>query len=389
MDIEKFTARMTGELVPVRTPREDHAFVPDPLPPRWKIPERLWPTLAGAKQLLGKLDGIGLTIPNPELLLRPLQQREALRSSSLEGTYATPVDLLLFELSPREPQSRDDRVNAWLEVSNYGRALREGFSSLKEGAPLSLYFIRQLHAWLLRGVRGEEARPGEFRQGQVHIGSDRRFVPAPIERLTECLTAFEQQLANRDDALDPLVACYVLHYQFEAIHPFRDGNGRVGRLLLALMTWLWCDLSRPWLYMSPFFERYKDEYIDLLFNVSARGEWTRWVEFCIRGTVEQAQDAIRRCESLGELKKTMHAAATQGSARLHELVERLFESPVVTVPLVQQHFGVSYPTAKSDIDRLVGAGVLARLGNRTHPMVFYAPQIFEIAYGDPPLSQGR
>jgi len=215
---EKFTDETTGRLVRITSPYEDWAFVPAPLPPDWDFPASLWPLVAEAKQLLGKLDGVGRTLPNPELLQRPLQQREALRSSSLEGTYASPQELLLFELQPRVPSSAKDKANDWLEVSNYASALREGYLYLQQG-PLSLYLVRQLHAWLLKGVRGADKQPGSFRKRQVHLGSDRRFVPPPPERLDDCLQAFEHALMTPPNDFDPLVRSYLVHYQLEAIHP--------------------------------------------------------------------------------------------------------------------------------------------------------------------------
>jgi len=336
--------------------------------------------LGEAKQLLGTLDGKGSTIPNPELLLRPLQRREALRSSSLEGTYASPEELLLFEMKPRLPTSSADRANSWLEVFNYGRALSEGWLYLKE-RPLTIFLIRQLHSWLLQNVRGERAQPGEFRTAQVHIGAERRFIPPPPERVQECLDALMPHLAGTKSGFDPLVWCYLVHYQFEAIHPFMDGNGRVGRLLLALMTWLGCDLEMPWLYMSPFFERYKDEYIGKLFNVSADGQWEEWIRFCLVGTIEQARDAIRRCDLLNSLKEDMRRRVNTGSARLHQIVDSLFVDPMVTVPQLRDKLQVTYPTAKSDVKHLVNAGILAE-GLATRPQVYFSPEIFRISYSD-------
>jgi len=296
----------------------------------------LWPLLAQAKQSLGKLDGIGQTLTHPQLLLQPLQQREALRSSSLEGTYATPEELLLFELDPSEPKSEKDKANAWLEVANYRKAQREGYDYL-EARNLNLGFVRSLHGWLMDGVRGQDKSPGQFRDCQVYIGSDRRYIPPPITHMNDCLLEFENILKTKPTKIDPLVACYLMHYQFEAIHPFKDGNGRVGRLLLALTTWKWCELSMPWLYMSPFFEKFKDEYIDSMFGISAVGDWSTFLELCLRGTIAQANDSILRCEKLNELKKTMHEKIVSGSIRMHTIIEGLFEFPILTIQIGRAH----------------------------------------------------
>ena len=383
MDTSRFTSNKPGELIQTT---DDWAFLPNPLPPDWEFPNDLWPLLSDAKLALGKLEGIGRTLPHPELLLQPLQQREALTSSSLEGTYATPEELLLFEIEPSTPTSKRDQANAWLEVHNYRLSLREGYNSLDEH-PLSLTYIRELHRRLTSGVRGQEKSPGQFRDTQVHIGSDRRFVPAPPTHLQQLLEAFEVSVRNPGKDYDPLVYCYVVHYQFETIHPFKDGNGRVGRLFLALTTCLWCDLSMPWLYMSPFFERYKDEYIDLMFNVSAKGNWTEWIEFCLRGTIEQSTDAIRRCELLGKLRENFLSRAEGGSSRIHRIIEDLFSRPLTTVPTLRDTLGVTYPTAKSDVDYLVSIDILKPLDPSKRPVSYYAPEIFRIAYADLPFPE--
>ena len=380
MDISKFTDQKTGQTIRISFPKEDCAFIPDPLPPEWVFPAELWPLLAEAKQELARLDGIGRALPNPELLLRPLQSREAMRSSSLEGTYATPQELLLFELNPRIPQSERDPANDWLEVSNYSRSLRLGMDELQK-LPFCLRLIRELHKTLLSGGRGRDKTPGQFRTTQVHIGSDFRFVPPPPDYLGDCLDHFEKRLNEDDPGYDPLVRCYLLHYQFEAIHPFLDGNGRVGRALLALMIYQWCGLYMPWLYMSAFFERYKDEYIDNLFAVSARGAWHSWIEFCLRGTVLQARDSIIRCEELRRIRDRFHELSETAGPRAHPLVEGLFRAPIVTIPDIAARYSISYPTAKSDIENLVDLKILVELSD-ARPKTFYSPEIFRAAYSD-------
>jgi Fic family protein len=380
MDTTKFTSNKTGQLVEITTNLErDWAFVPNPLPPQWKFPETLWPMLVDARVNLARLDGIGRTLPDPELLLRPLQNREALRSSSLEGTYASPQELLLFEKHPRAPKSERDPANAWLEVSNYSKSLKQGVDLLNS-LPLSLRLIKELHKTLLSGVRGKDKAPGEFRRLQVHIGSDRRYIPPPPESMHNCLNKFEERLNQEDPNFDLLIRCFVLHYQFEAIHPFRDGNGRVGRVLLALMIYQWCNLSAPWLYMSAFYEQFKDEYINNLFNVSAKGDWQTWIEFCLRGTIEQTKDSIRRCEELKALKENFLVKAGTLGVRMHAIIEQLFSNPLVTIPSIKENFGVSYPSAQKDVERLVEAKILQELSLDIRPKSFFAPDIIRIAY---------
>ena len=380
MDRSKFTPNLSGELVGISTPRKDWAFIPAPLPPSWEFPMDLWPLLAKAKQELARLDGIARTLPNPELLLRPLQSREALRSSSLEGTYATPRELLLFELQPREPTSERDPANAHREVANYSSSLRRGLNLMNE-LPFCLRLVRELHRELLSGVRGRDKAPGEFRKTQNHIGSDYRFIPSPPQHLQKCLDEFEQELHSTQEIYDPLVYCYLLHYQFETIHPFLDGNGRVGRVLLSLMIYKQCQLSMPWLYMSAYFERYKDEYIDNLFRVSTHADWHRWVTFCLRGTISQALDSIRRCDLLTVLRDKFHQALESSGPRAHPIVEGLFSTPVLTIPDVAKQFEISYPTAKSDVDSLANLGILTEIPN-TYPKLYYSEPIFNIAYDE-------
>ena len=381
MDPGNFEEGRPGRLLQITTPRQDWAFLPDQFPPDWEFPADSWPLLAEAKQELARLDGIARSLPNPQLLLRPLQSREALRSSSLEGTHATPQELLQFELLPREPTSESDPANTHLEIANYSSSLIRGIELLDE-LPFCLRLIRELHNTLLSGVRGRGMAPGQFRTTQNHIGSDFRFNPPPPEHLAECLDNFEKNLNNEELPYDPLVYSYLLHYQFEAIHPFLDGNGRVGRALLSLMIFRYCGLSMPWLYMSPFFERYRDEYIDNLFRISTHGDWQRWIAFCLRGTIEQAVDSIERCDALQTLREQFHELLASAGPRAHSIVEGLFTSPVLTAPGTARYCRVSYPTAKSDILKLVGLEILVEIPD-SRPRLYYCDAILRIAYREP------
>jgi Fic family protein len=379
VDKALFQPEFPGQLVELDA--KTSAFVPASLPiADWTFPANLWPTLVSARTALGKLDGMAHLLPDPDLLLHPLQRREALRSSSLEGTFATPQDLLLFELDQNRRSDVPGTADAWREVFNYTRALQ-----LEKDAdrPIGLHLIRQLHSILMKGVRGNAASPGAFRKTQVYVGATRRFVPPPPTHLQPCLDALEQYLALPNDDLDPLVRCYLVHYQLEAIHPFLDGNGRVGRLLLAVMTRHACGLGKAWLYMSAFFDRHKDEYIDRLFRVSSHGDWAGWLAFCLVGTTEQANDTIARCQALLNLQQTFmrRLQKTKGSIRLREIVEGLFKSPLVRIVDVQKALGVTYPTARADIDRLVDAKILREV--RGEPVkTFFAPAVFDIAFGE-------
>ncbi|MDH5691649.1 MAG: Fic family protein [Gammaproteobacteria bacterium] len=382
MDKSLFSHKSPGFLVPIKIDEKnsDWSFVPNPLPDKFNLDEETWHLLLKAKEELARLDGVGRHLPNQELLLRPLQQREALTSSSLEGTYASPEQLLLYGIDPREPSSDKDPVNSWREVFNYGRALMQGRQQIDEGYPLSLALVRQLHQSLLDGVRGSDRTPGEFRKTQVHIGSTRRFIPPPPIEVSRCLDEFEKHLAIESN-IDPLVRCFLLHYQFETIHPFNDGNGRVGRLLLSLMIYKWCGLHSPWLYLSAYFERYKDEYINYLFNISTKADWGTWIKFCLRATEAQSIDSIRRIDSLVALRQDFHERtnALNGAARLHPIVENLFAQPLVMISQLARTYNVTYPTASSDILNLVNVGILKELPD-TYPKTFFSPEIMRIAY---------
>jgi Fic family protein len=383
MDQSIFTANAPGQLREISIGvHKDWGFIPNPLPDAWEMPTEIFTLLVQAREELARLDGVGKYMPNYNLLLRPLQRREALRSSSLEGTYATPQQLLLFEIDPREPKSTNDPVNAWQEVSNYNKAL-ESALQLLDRRPLSLNLIREMHQTLLSGVRGAQRDPGNFRRSQVHIGSDRRFVPPPPHEVMPCLDKLEKFI-HQEKNIDPLIVCFMVHYQFETIHPFLDGNGRVGRLLLSLMIYQQLTLSKPWLYLSAFFDKYKDEYINLLFQVSTTGNWRDWVAFCLRGTISQSKDALNRFDQLLALRSKYMDVLNQtgGNVRLNRLVEYLFESPAVSVAQVAELCEIQYNTARSDIDRLVTAKILVESDITARPKIYFAPDILEIAYGD-------
>jgi Fic family protein len=383
MDSKHFAINPPGRLI--RIPRDpitgnENAFVPHPLPPTWGFPDELWPVLTEAEHQLGILEGIGRILPNPGILLRPLEDREAIKSSRLEGTYVTATEFLVYEMQPKSSKSHDDPANYQREVFNYRLALQEGMNS---DLPLSLRLIRDLHKTLLTGVRGRDRTPGTFRVSQVAIGSNHRFVPPPPENVPQCLDPFEKYLHTKNSKYQRLVDCFLVHYQFETIHPFSDGNGRVGRLLLAMMLKQQCGLSKPWLYLSEYFEKHHDEYSQKLFNVSATGDWKGWVSFCLNGTVTQAKETIQRCERLLHAREDFTRRITKvgGSARLHQIVEGVFQSPFVRIVDLAKHLGVTYPTAKADVDRLVKAGILSELKSIT-PKTYYAPEVFNVAYAE-------
>ena len=313
--------------------------------------------------------------------MRPLQNREAQRSSRIEGTYTEPKEQALFALDPTYPSSAEDPVNAHREVFNYTSALRY-WRENQGKLPISLRLIRELHRILMDGVRGSDKRPGHFRTLQNQIGRPARFVPPPPDKLKDELARLELHL-HRERVYDPLVDAFLVHYQFEAIHPFMDGNGRVGRLLLAILIEEWCGLSDQWLYMSSFFDHNKDSYLDLLLRVSTTGAWEEWIAFCLEGVVETARDTQARCERLLTLHRDFHARLRKGagSVRLAAIVDDLFVTPVAVVSRTAERHGVTYPTARSDLKRLETARIIKPLESHGQ-IAYYCPEILEITYAD-------
>ena len=381
MDATKFT-EPTGQLVSIVNGTE-LAFVPGPLPRHWEPTGRLIKLWVEAREVLGELRGTGRTLPDHALLIRPLRQREALRSSSLEGTYATPAELLAYEKDPRDPHSSKDPANVWREVFNYQTSLETGQKLVEDGYPFSEWFIRQLHEILLKGVRGDDKSPGQIRQDQVYIGAGHRFTPPPHEHLPVLMGQLERDMKEETD-IDPLIRSFMVHYQFETIHPFRDGNGRVGRLLLALMIYKECGLGLPWLYLSEYFERYKDEYIDNLFNVSAQNKWDEWIGFCLQATIKTGRETITRINKLLDLKHSYEERIKthDGRDRLVHLLPYLMSSPVIRYEDLRRKLNVSYPTARADMDALIKMGIVQELPGTKSPKMYYATEIFKIAYLD-------
>lgn len=385
MDKSLFTDKAPGTLVPISDPAPDWAFVPNPLPRNWSAPPELTQLLIDAHRELARLDGAGTYLPANTYLLRPLQQREALRSSALEGTFATAEELLAYGLEPKEPTSNLDPANAWREVFNYDAAIQKA-ERLLATLPISSRAIRELHATLLAGVRGADRTPGIFRKRQVHIGSTRRFIPPPADRIEDLIADLERYI-NEPDTTDPLIQSFMAHYQFETIHPFLDGNGRVGRLLLSLIAYRGCALQSPWLYLSPYFDTHKDEYIDRLFAVSTQGDWSSWIALCLRATIHEAKDAQRRIQKLLSIKQKYEeliAASPRTSSRLQRIIVQLMSSPLTTIPELVKTLSVSFPTAQNDVRKLVSLGILHESPRQSKPKFYISREFFSAAYSETP-----
>lgn len=360
-----------GQLVPVGDGQR--ALVPDPLPRSIEMDSSLVYRLDEASRAVATLAGAGETIPNPHLLTQPFVRREAVLSSRIEGTQASLSDLYLYEAS------RKARMDV-LEVHNYVRALEEGIELLDK-LPICLRLINSLHATLLSGVRGERERPGELRTEQVWIGrqgtplEEARFVPPPPSHLNDALDHWER-FANEDLQMPPLVQCALLHYQFEAIHPYRDGNGRIGRLLIVLFLCARKILPVPLLYLSAYFERDRERYYDELLNVSATGDWDAWLHYFLDGVIQQSSDSLRRARQVRELHEEYRSQVLdrRGSANSLKLVDLMFTRPYITAPTASAELGITHAGARRILDRFVEMGLLHLIPN-TWPRVYGALEL--------------
>lgn len=365
----------------------DRPFVPKPLPPSFPYNRDLAHFLSEANRCLGELAGLARQLPNPHLLIRPFMRQEAVSSSRIEGTEAELVDLYAFEAGQRTlPGFRVDADRKDVrEVRNYVLAMEHGLKRLDD-LPVSLRLIREVHEILMRGVRGRRRSPGEFRRVQNWIGppgcrmEDANFIPTPVNQLDQTLGDLEKYINFPREGGDPsLIRLALIHYQFEAIHPFLDGNGRIGRLMITLLLVHWNLLPLPLLYLSSFFERRRQKYYELLLGVSREGNWIDWILFFLEGVATQAREANLLAKRLQDLRQDWHKELAQpgSSILVHSLVDSLFEKPFVTIPEAQRVLGVSYPTAKKHVERLESLGIL-KLVPRSYPKAFFAQTILEI-----------
>lgn len=388
MDPERFQESSSGRLILAGPAGARYrAFVPSPLPPEMVADNELMVAASDAAYALGELAALGRSMQNPHLLIGPFIRREAVLSSRIEGTQAGIAELYAYEAGqPPLPgfEYRTARADVQ-EVANYVKAMEYGLERL-DSLPMSLRLLRELHECLLAGVRGETATPGEFRRTQNWIGkpgcalSEADYVPPPSAEMQACLGAFEEYLHQDDRARTPLVRLALLHYQFEAIHPFIDGNGRVGRLLISLLLVHWGQLPSPLLYLSAYFERHRDQYYDLLLQVSQRGAWRDWVLFFLIGVTEQARDAAWRAKRLQDLRDDWRRRLSQprASSLPLTLADSLFALPMITIPQARGTLGVTYAAAQNNVEKLVSAGILKQLGQATYNKTYIAEEILSI-----------
>jgi Fic family protein len=366
----------------INQPSGYRAFQPAPLPPKppVQLTGELQRLLSTADRALGRLDGSVLTLPNPDLFVFMYVRKEAVLSSQIEGTQSSLQDLLAAEaqlFDQNIPRDVD-------EVVNYVHAMNHGLARLPQ-LPVSIRLIREIHAELMRGVRGGRLQPGELRTSQNWIGpanctlNTATFIPPPHEIVPEVLGDLENFLHGKDD-LPPLVKIALAHVQFETIHPFLDGNGRVGRLLITFLLTECGVLHKPVLYISHYFKQHRQEYYEHLQAVRDRGAWEEWLVFFLRGVTEVANEAAETARRILQLREQHRSAITDQLGRAagngHRVLESLFDRPIVSVPDVQKMTGTTYAAANSLVSRLVKLGVLVEMTGYARNRRFrYAPYI--------------
>lgn len=344
------------------------AFLPAQLPPDppVKIEGELQNLLSNADMSMARLDGLGHILPNAGLFIAMYVKKEALLSSQIEGTQASLEDLFEFE-SGKQPEN----INDVAEVVNYVKALNYGMERLRE-FPMSLRLIKEIHEVLMEGVRGGEKTPGEFKKTQNWIGppgctlKDARFVPPPPHEAEAAMGALELYL-HQAPQLPALVDCALIHYLFETIHPFLDGNGRLGRLLITFYLHWRGVMEKPLLYLSYYFRKYRQEYYDRLNMVRDNGDFEQWIAFFLKGVVVTADSAVDAAKQIMELQSRHRSLLWQkkiSSPLAVGILEKLFYSPYVSVNDIARDFSISYQAASTLISQLEGAGILKEITGR-------------------------
>jgi Fic family protein len=354
------------------------AFVPNPLPPQIVWTGSLIRSLSDADRLIGQLSGQGKQLPNPHLLIRPFIKREAVLSSRIEGTQATLGELLANDAGAVVNRSPDDLR----EVGNYVAAMDYGIKRLNT-LPLSLRLVREIHQKLMEGVRGNFATPGQFRKTQNWIGpagctlQNATYIPPSPDVLMECLGTWEQFLHAQN--IPPLVGAGLLHYQFEAIHPFLDGNGRVGRLLIILFLIERKVLTTPLLYISAFFEAARSEYYERLLAVSRESQWNPWLEYFLNGITRMSEDVLGRAEKINLLLASWREKiAGQKPKILFDVIDLLAENPFWNTKKLSERLGAAFTTVQRAIHVLVEKKILSQVDNAQRDRVYCADAIMEI-----------
>lgn len=382
MDIEAFKDSPAGKII--NTQQGYSAFVPNPLPPKVTYDETIVQLLSEANRNLGNLNGVGTQLPNPALLIIPYVRKEAVLSSRIEGTQSSLSDLFYFEAVRREQQKKEAGRTDILEVYNYVKALDYGIKRL-ETLPISLRLIKEIHAILMKGVRGQHLTPGEFRRSQNWIGpggctlNDATYVPPPVEEMKEALSDLEKFVHNRE-ALDGLIQCAVMHYQFESIHPFLDGNGRIGRLLTILFLCERQYLKYPILYLSAYFERNRTLYYERLLAVSQKGDWPGWIKLFLKAIADESRDAVDNSKAVLTLLEDYRKRVEQKRPSLYvfKLLDVISRNPYISIPRAAQALKTTFPTAQAAVEKLRSMKILVETTDKKWGKLYCAEELLRI-----------
>jgi len=365
----------------IKTLKDYCAFVPNPLPPIIEYDDRLIKLLSDADRLLGELSGTGRLLKNPYLLISPYIRREAVSSSKIEGTQSSLSDLFFYEAS----EMKTPKILDVKEVYNYVQSMIQGIALL-EKIPISTRLICELHKILMQGVRGEHSTPGELRMSQNWIGppgcmlNEATFIPPPVEEMNASLSDWERYI-NSEPKEPILIQASLLHYQFETIHPFIDGNGRIGRLLITLFLCQKGSLTQPLLYLSEFFEKHRDDYYARLLAVSKIGDWKGWIEFFLRGVINMTKDALdtaRKILALHDEYSQRINKAKRIPEIVHKLLDEIFTSPVVSVSVLTKNWDVSFNTLKSGVIKLQDLGIVKEVTGKRRNKLFASQALLDI-----------
>ncbi len=375
-----FSQNAPGKII--KTTQGYYAYIPNPLPPELSWTPRLINHLTQAERSIARLEEVGQAFPVPHVLVRPFIRKEAVLSSQIEGTQTTFQNLLHYEAKQLTFLAEAPDAH---EVKNYVKALDYGIERI-HALPMSMRLIKEIHAILMKGVRGELSTPGEIRRSQNWIGrpgatlENARYIPPPVDEMKDCLSALEKFI-HEDSDLPALIKIGLIHYQFEAIHPFLDGNGRIGRLIITLLLTTWHVLTQPLLNLSIFIERNKTEYYDRLLGISLKGQWEEWLSFFLNGVHEQAQDAVLKINALQTLRVKYQQLFSNDRNRdkLGEVVNYFISTPISSISQAQQNTNLgSYTVIQRYFDKLVHYGVLEEITGGRRNRIFQAMEILRI-----------
>lgn len=352
------------------------AFIPNKLPPKIQYDQELAKLTILAERNVARLRGIGETLPDPRVLIRAYLKVEAVQSSRIEGTMASLEDLNKSEVAGKPEEAEQLRLR---EVVNYVEAQKGALDRLRGGGKIDMNLVLDAHKKIMRRVRGGDKSPGKFRNTQNWIIGGRNniiYTPPPPSHVPKMLDDLEAFIREEHD-ISPLIKCAIVHYQFEAIHPFRDGNGRTGRLLLPLLLYEAGLMPSPLLYLSPYFEDNLSRYRKGLLDVSQKSDWKEWISFFLEAFAEQASSTIMNIEKMQEIHNRYKNLLKQKEAapRAILLTDYLIENTYITIPRAQSYLGTSYPTARNTVQALLDAGILEEIGNVKGKKVYRAPEM--------------